>query len=206
MFTSAFMFYCSSLAGAKFGFGEVEKGDSNRDWFSWTAPCCEVLKCNWRCCACILCCTVRYYPKLAFLSVPEKCWVLGDRWRCANAWMCLVAVMLLGSSSSFSQEALKHLLLFWHLVILSSRDSSSEKCSSERGKTFKSRNFIIEREGGFIEMEWLGVQDHQDPVLKPQILKSLIVLVYINKTHWKSMSSSSSSEQWYTAGTSKAVN
>lgn len=55
-------------------------------------------------------------------------------------------------------------------------------------------------------MERLGVQDHQDPVLNPQILKSLIVLVYINKTHWKSMSSSSSSEQWYTAGTSKAVN
>lgn len=69
------------------------------------------------------------------------------------SWMCMVAVVLLGSSSSFSQEALKHLLLFCHLVILNSRDSSSEKCSSERGKTMKSRNFIIEREGDFIEME-----------------------------------------------------
>lgn len=59
--------------------------------------------------------------------------------------MWLVAVMLLGSSSFFSQEALKHLLLFWHLVVLNSRDSSSEKCSSERGKSIESRNFI-ERE------------------------------------------------------------
>lgn len=86
MFTSAFMFYCSNPAGAKFGFGEVEKGDSKRDWFSWTTPCCEVLKCNSRCCACILCCPVKYNPNLAFLSVLEKFWVLGDRWRCANAW------------------------------------------------------------------------------------------------------------------------
>lgn len=107
-------------------------------------------------------------------------------------YVWLVAVMLSGSSSSFSQEALKHLLLFWHLVILNSRNSCSEKGSSESGKTIGSRNFI-EREGG--AMEGLGVQDHQDPVLNPQILKSLLVLVYINKTHWKSMSSSCSSEQ-----------
>lgn len=103
MFTSAFMFYCSGLAGAKFGFGEVEKGDSKRDWFSWTAPCCEVLKCNWRCCACILCCTVRYHPKLAFLSVPEKCWVLGGRWRCANAW-CDSVLDVPGGSDALGQQ------------------------------------------------------------------------------------------------------
>lgn len=72
--------------GAKFAFGEVEKRDNKRDWFSWTTPCCEVLKCNSRCCACILFCTVRYNSNLDFLSVPEEFGVLGDRRRCADAW------------------------------------------------------------------------------------------------------------------------
>lgn len=55
-------------------------------------------------------------------------------------------------------------------------------------------------------MDGPGAWGHQDPVLTPQILKSLIVLVHINKTHWKSMSSSSGSEERDAAGTSKAVN
>lgn len=32
-------------------------------------------------------------------------------------------------------------------------------------------------------MDGPGARGHQDPVLKPQILKSLIVLAHINKTH-----------------------
>lgn len=55
-------------------------------------------------------------------------------------------------------------------------------------------------------MDGPGAWGHQDPLVTPQILKSLIVLVHINKTHWKSMSSSSGSEERDAAGTSKAVN
>lgn len=106
MFTSAFMFYCSNSAGAKFGFGEVEKGDSKRDWFSWTTPCCEVLKCNSGCCTCILCCPVKYNPNLAFLSVLEKFWVLSDRWRCANAW-CDSILDVADGSDALGQQQLR---------------------------------------------------------------------------------------------------
>lgn len=145
MFTSAFMFYCSSWAGAKFGFGEVEKWDSKRDWFSWTTPCCEVLKCSSRCCTCILCCPVKYDPNLAFLSVLEKFLVLGDRWRCVNAWCDSILDVAdgcdaLGQQQLFQPGGSQAFAAFWHLVVLNSRDSSSEKCSSERGKTIKSRN------------------------------------------------------------------
>lgn len=74
--------------------------------FSWTTPCCEVLKCNSRCCACILCFTVRYNPNLAFLSVPEKFWVLGDRWRCANAWYDSILDVAAGGSDALRQQQL----------------------------------------------------------------------------------------------------
>lgn len=107
MFTSAFIFYCSSSAGAKFGFGEVEKGESKKDWFSLTTLCCGVLKCNSRCCTCILWFTARYDPNLAFLSIPEKFWVLGDRSRCANAW-CDSILYVAGGS-----DALRHQQLLW---------------------------------------------------------------------------------------------
>lgn len=152
MFTSAFTFNCSSSAGSKFGFGEVEKGGETvickRDWFSWTTLCCEVLKCNSRYCACVLC-PVKYDPNVALLSDPEKSRALRDEWRCANTWcdsilgvlVWLMPVLLSVSSSSFSQEALEHLLLFLLLVILKSRELSTVKCSSKKGKTIKSRNF-----------------------------------------------------------------
>lgn len=75
-----------------------------RDWFSWTTPCCEVLKCNSRCCACVLCCPVKYNPNLAFLSVLEKFWVLGDRWRCANAWCDSILDVADGSDALGQQQ------------------------------------------------------------------------------------------------------
>lgn len=51
-----------------------------------------------------------------------------------------------------------------------------------------------------------GVRGHRYAVLRPHVLNSLLVLEHINKTHWKSMSSSPGSEEQCAAGTSTAVN
>lgn len=55
-------------------------------------------------------------------------------------------------------------------------------------------------------MDRPGVQGQQGLLLELRILKSLVVLAHINKTHWKSVSSCPGSRERYSAGTSKAVN
>lgn len=110
-------------------------------------------------CLCLLL-SCEIQPKF---SLAVRSWEILSSW-CDGilgvvAW--LMSVMLLIISTSFTQEALKHL--------------SAVKCSSEKGKPSRAGTSTRGRAVPWIDREW---GRYQDPALKPQILRSLIVLAH----------------------------